>query len=106
MQANLARSLAGGGVVIGSYTGDFNEQTVTLGFTPRALVIGIQNGITFENSNNVPSIVVTQDAPFRDNAQTPWIEIIDNGFKVYSYRSTANRNLYNKAYAYNYIAFT
>lgn len=107
MQANLARSLAGGGgVVIGSYTGDYNEQTISLGFTPRALVIGIQNGAPFTNANNIPSIVVTQDAPFRDDSPLPWVEIVDGGFKLYSNDSTSRRTLYNRPYTYNYIAFT
>lgn len=107
MMCNIARSLAGGGgVVIGSYTGDFNERTISLGFTPRALVIGIQNGAAFETTNNIPSIVVTQDAPFSDSSHLPWVEIVDGGFKLYSNDSTARRTLYNRNYTYNYIAFT
>lgn len=104
---NIARSLAGGGgVVIGSYTGNGIEQTISLGFTPRAVIIGVQNGATFTTSDNIPSIIVTQDSPFRDTSSLPWVEIIDNGFKVYSSESTVRRTLYNKNYTYNYIAFT
>ena len=93
-------------VVTGTYVGDGAEsQTISLGFTPRVLIIAGKDYTSSSVSNSttrVPILFTTERSPIKQaDLYGPLGEIIDCGFKVYyssenssgkGYRYLNNRN--------------
>ncbi len=90
------------GSYIGTYAGSGSmtpeDQTITLGFTPRIVLVVIQAG----NMENYTGGLAFQDSPVKFNSRVT-VSIIENGFQAHSDAGCVGANSSGKLY--HYIAF-
>ena len=102
-------------VYIGTYTGnDAAERTISLGFTPKAVLVMSTNGFTsyYHNYTNYSyGGLATPAMPVQfihEGATYPVVKIINNGFQVFE-SSSADRDIYiwanSDGTTYIYLAF-
>ena len=94
-------------VVTGSYVGNGTDsQTITLGFTPKAVLVRAVNGVTGDTYRTYGALAVTgQNA---ENNVGPLLALTANGFRAY-YSTRENTEflvprLNYEGYRYNYLA--
>lgn len=95
--------------VVGSYTGngdpEYNtNQTITLDFTPSAILVMRASGSIYASFNTIALAVKNSSYFYRGS--TPMLEIVEKGFKVYNQRAGSNiySELNREDTIYNYIA--
>lgn len=79
-------------IICGSYTGDgAAERTISLGRTPKALILCKNEGIMFDSTSTIYGGVALPNHPVYSNgAKHDAATIVNGGFKVYTY-SVDNR---------------
>ena len=95
-------------IIYGSYTGDGTaERTISLGRTPKALILCKNEGIMFDSTSTIYGGVALPNYPVYSNgAKHDAAAIVNGGFKVYTY-SVNNRMLVctnGNTAVYHYIA--
>ena len=87
-------------VIVGTYTGDgAAERTISLGVTPKAVLVLPMQGYTFYTNSYYGGLAVT-DSPARISS-TPILSVAPNGFTVY-FKNGIKTNQTDSIY--NYIA--
>ena len=84
---------------IGTYAGNDGTRTVTLGFTPKAVLIC--NTMAVASINNKIGMAVTGSTYDANSATKGLISIVTNGFKVVNDSSYA---MNSSIFSYNYLA--
>ena len=84
-------------VIVGSYTGDGQEnRTISLGFTPKAVLVEFRNGARFSSGISYGGLALP-DAP------SGGVQIVTGGFQVYYYANNTHTNCNGDLY--RYLAF-
>jgi len=99
----------GGGFVTGTYTGNGtangNNQTITLGFTPSALLV-VHRVNPSAGSTGIPIVYLAiPDSPQGLGGNANSVVIVNNGFTVAYVQSQSVQNANVNTAVYNYIAF-
>ena len=98
-------------ITFGTYTGDgANTRTVSLGFTPKAVLVMQDWGAMYDTSETKDAIVgglALPNAPVARGAAVA-VEIVSNGFQVRYRTDHASFYVYTNrdAFPYRYIAFS
>jgi hypothetical protein len=94
-------------IITGTYTGDGNaSQTITLGFTPSAVLVFEYGSVTLNNSSTVYGGLMVTSSPIKDFDNEIAGEIVSNGFKVYSnFDGSYDVRMNESTKVFNYIAF-
>lgn len=93
-------------IVFGSYTGDgAAERTISLGFTPKAVLLLTSHGTTWGGREVYGGLALT-DHPSKAtyNQTVPVVKIVPGGFQVYVFDGTfyVKSNVTN--YSFHYLA--
>lgn len=94
-------------IVAGTYTGDGKaSQTISLGFTPKALLTTNKYGQMCDStgSNWYYGGLVLPDHPIMYSTK-PVLEVTEDGFKVYNYSDVEYIKTNSSGAVYHYIAF-
>lgn len=94
-------------IVTGTYTGDGNaSQFIDLGFTPSAVLVAANSGrIVYTPLGDGSNGEWRYGGLALNGHGTPAVNILENGFTVYSSGNSGVRNRANDKKTYYYIAF-
>ena len=97
-------------VYFGSYTGSGGSntsKTISLGFTPQAVLVFNEDGKTCTGFNyyNYTGGLALTDKPVIGASDVTALEIVDNGFKVYNHSYSNNNSMTANSGLHYFIAF-